>query len=173
MHTYKNTHEYYLHACTHSTHSTHTPRSAVFAGSCQILAATSLCTGRATTVGPHLEDDWLPRRAWEVSDSPDMHCLLPLAPPLTPTLWLLPLHPPSGSSPYTHPLAPPLTPTLWLLPLHPPSGSSLYTHPLAPPLTPTRWLLPLHSPSGSSPYTHPLAPPLTPTLWLLPFHSTL
>ncbi|KAL5457589.1 hypothetical protein EMCRGX_G034862 [Ephydatia muelleri] len=43
----------------------HTPHSAVFAGSCQILAATRLCTGRATTVGPYIEDNWLPKSAWQ------------------------------------------------------------------------------------------------------------
>eukprot|EP00731_Ephydatia_muelleri_P032252 Em0023g759a len=43
----------------------HTPHSAVFAGSCQILAATRLCTGRATTVGPYIEDNWLLKSAWQ------------------------------------------------------------------------------------------------------------
>lgn len=43
----------------------HTAHNAVFAGSCQILAATHLCTGRATTVGPHIEDNWPSKHMWE------------------------------------------------------------------------------------------------------------
>ncbi|KAG0729174.1 putative C-mannosyltransferase DPY19L3 [Chionoecetes opilio] len=64
---------------------THTPTTAVFAGSMQLLAGVKLCTGRHVTNHPHYEDSWLRHRTHEMykiygCETPEsMHTILKAA----------------------------------------------------------------------------------------------
>lgn len=53
----------------HESFSSNTPRTAVFAGSMQLLAGVKLCTGRTLTNHPHFEDSSLRERTKAVRPS--------------------------------------------------------------------------------------------------------
>ncbi|KAK9530904.1 hypothetical protein VZT92_012378 [Zoarces viviparus] len=80
----------------------------------------------------------------------------------TSTRLTLPVRPPVSPSRYVHPSHPPGTSTRLTLPVRPPVSPSRYVHPSHPPGTSTRLTLPVRPPVSPSRYVHLSPPPGTP-----------